>query len=346
VKEVLKQLGIRVDVVEECHTENISRYSLKLLPGATLEKLEKKATEIALVLKSYSRPIIYPVLHQGIVVLEVITAPLGLVRFDEFDLTKYANYKIPAVIGKMLNGEDLVFDLTEAPNLIVGGTTGAGKSVLLNSMICSILESGKDIRMALIDPKQVDMSSYKNVKQLLYPIATTNAEAQDIIDDLICVMNERFSKMAQEDVVNASDLHKKIPYVALFIDEMSDLVLSSKKIFSDRLCLLGQKCRAAGISLVLSTQRPAVSVMNGAIKAICPARISFKTASSMDSRVILDRIGACKLLGYGDGLIISEKHDMVRFKGAYISKEDIEAIALKHNISTKTKLLRAIRSWI
>jgi len=241
----------------------------------------------------------------------------------------------------------LVIDLVDAPHALVAGTTGSGKSVLLNSIICSILQSEKDIKLALVDPKRVEFSLYRDVKQLMYPVVNSSEEAQDIIEDLILEMNRRFKCMAEDDVNNISEYkNKKFPHIVMIIDEFSDLSLNSKSEFNNSLCLLAQKSRACGIHLVIATQRPSASIINGNIKSNFPTKIVFRTASITDSRVVIDNIDAHKLTGKGDGLIISEKYNLLRFKGAYIKKEDAENIVIKNNISLKTKAFRYIRNWI
>lgn len=347
MKEVLKQLNIKVDVEHEEHTGNVSRYFLKLLPGTTVDKIERKATEIALAAKSYGKPIIRPILHQGVVILELVTSPPSNVSFCSFDLENYQQSILPVILGKTQDNQDLVLDLVDSPHMLVSGTTGSGKSVLLNSIVCSLMESDKNVKIGLVDPKMVEFSNYSDIEQLKYPIIHTPEDTQAVIDDLIDEMNNRFKQMAWDGVSNIKQYRDvKLPYIVLVIDEFSDIVLTSGKQFSDRLCLLAQKARACGIHVVISTQRPSVGIINGAIKANFPTRVSFKVSSMTDSRVVLDRNGAEKLRGRGDGLLISDLHDMVRFQGAFLEKEDVKNTCDKHNINFKTKICRKIKHML
>jgi S-DNA-T family DNA segregation ATPase FtsK/SpoIIIE len=346
VKNTLRRFKIKADLVREQHTGNISRYYLKLHPGTSVEKLERRAVEIALAIKAYGKPLIHPIMHEGLVVMEFMTKPPSAVSFNEFDIRKYPDLALPAIIGKVQDGEELVIDLAQAPHGLVAGSTGSGKSVLLNSMICSLIESGRNVKLALVDPKRVELTAYKDVQQLMYPIANTAQEAEVIIDDLIYEMNARFVTMAKYSVTNVRDLHKRHrpPYIVMVVDEFADLVLSSDKEFVNKVCLLAQKSRAAGIHIILATQRPSTRIVNGGIKANFPMRISLKLPSAIDSRIILDHSGAEKLCPRGDGLIIYGTLNMVRFQGALLDREDIHSIAAKNEISLQTKLYRTLRS--
>jgi S-DNA-T family DNA segregation ATPase FtsK/SpoIIIE len=349
LKEVLKQFKIPAQIIKEERLGNVVRYHLKLLPGATLDKLERRATEIALAIQAYGKPIIYPILHQGIVVIEAVIKPPANVHFNEFRLSDFEQLSIPVVVGRTQDGAELVVDLKDSPHTLIAGSTGSGKSVCLNSIICSIIESGKDIKLALVDPKTVEFTPYEHVKQLMYPIATKLNDTEAILDDLILEMNDRFDMMAKFKVANIDGLKrlgKQLPYIVLVIDEFADLVMISKREFTNRICLLAQKSRAAGVHIILATQRPAVQIVNGAIKANFPTRICFKMPSYIDSRVILDRSGGEKLMGKGDGLIIHQNLDLVRFKGAYLDPEDIHAICNNNATSKTTTWLRRLRRWI
>ena len=230
MKDLLRQLKINVDILNEQHTGNVSRYYLKLHPGTNLERIERKAIEIALGMKAYGKPIIYPILHEGQVVLELITKSPATVYFNEFNLQDYPAQRIPIVFGRTHSGDPLVLDLTTMPHALVAGATGSGKSVLLNSVICSILESGRNIKLALVDPKVVELTQYKDVQQLMYPISNDVASAQDILDDLLYEMDNRYRYMVRKEVNNVADLidaGENVPYIVAVIDEYSDLALSS-----------------------------------------------------------------------------------------------------------------------
>jgi DNA segregation ATPase FtsK/SpoIIIE, S-DNA-T family len=233
------------------------------------------------------------------------------------------------------------------PHLLVAGTTGSGKSVLLHSIIASLIKYVPDIRFALIDPKQVELSYYSNIKQLLYPVVTDPATALDVLSDLVEEMENRFSILHNAGVNNIETHNarekNKLPYLVLAIDEFSDLMQSSKKLFQTKLCMLAQKARACGIHIIIATQRPSVDVITGIIKANFPSRISCKVTSLVDSRVVLDRGGAEKLIGRGDALINSIGLDMVRFQGAFIEVKEIEELCKNNERSKMSKIINYFR---
>jgi S-DNA-T family DNA segregation ATPase FtsK/SpoIIIE len=244
---------------------------------------------------------------------------------------------IPLIIGPSHGGSSIICDLIEMPHLLIGGTTGSGKSVLLHSMLCGIIESKKNIKLALIDPKRVEFPYYKDIKQLMYPVATNCEQALNIMYDLIEEMNERFEILQNSHTNLISEYNsissKQMPYIVLVIDEFSDLAQTAKKEFQEKICRLAAMSRAAGIHIIMATQRPSVNVVTGLIKANFPARISFMVPSLIDSRVILDTNGAQKLLGKGDGIIHTNGFNMVRFQGAFITTNEIKRIC-KNNKKT------------
>lgn len=327
----------------------MSKYILKMHPGAKVSKLENCATEIALGVKAYSRPIIKTITEEGLVTLELLTRPLCDVSFQELlnDLAASA-HDLPIILGKTHDGHNLIADLSKMPHLLVAGATGSGKSVLLHSIISSLIVNNVDVKMALIDPKTVELSAYAGIKQLLYPIVTEPDVALEVLSDLVMEMNERFDKMSKLAVNSISDYNnaakKPLPYIVLVIDEFSDLMHQVKKEFQKQLCMLAQKSRACGIHIVIATQRPSVDVVTGLIKANFPARISCRTTSIVDSRVILDCSGSEKLLGRGDALIKSSVHDMVRFKGAFIGLTEISKICADNQRGKWARVINYVRN--
>lgn len=349
MQEVLNQLKIKADVVEVQSNGTMSRYLLKMHPGAKVSKIERCSTEIALGVKAYSKPIIKVITEKGLVALELLTKPPHDISFHELlGELKSAQGSLPMILGQTHDGNNLVADLSKMPHLLIAGATGSGKSVMLHSIISSLIVNDADVRLALIDPKSVELSAYANVKQLLYPIATEPGNALMILSDLVNEMNNRFVLMAQASVNHISDYNerrkKKTPYIVLVIDEFSDLMYQAKKEFQGQLCVLAQKSRACGIHIIIATQRPSVDVVTGLIKANFPARISCRTTSLTDSRVILDSSGAEKLLGKGDSLIKSSLHDMVRFKGAFISLNEVNEICKKNKRGLWARILNYTRN--
>ena len=333
---LLEQLKIKADVISVETNGTMSKYYLRFKPDGRIGKLERCANEIALGLKSYSIPIIRIIPEQGLVSVELLIKPLDTVLFsnlvDSFNICIDSNQmQLPIILGKEHTGEDLIVDLALMPHLLIAGTTGSGKSVLLHSIICSLLQPHQNIKLALIDPKNVEFTCYKEVKQLMYPIINYADDAYDILSDLVEEMDKRFKIMAKSSVntisaYNKKKLKNKMPYIVLIIDEFSDLIQISKKVFQSKLTRLAQKSRACGIHIIISTQRPSADVVTGIIKANFPARISCKVTSSINSRVVLDKLGAEKLLGNGDALLDSTIYDMLRFKGAFISPDEIKIL--------------------
>lgn len=343
--EILKQLKIKADVIRTEKSKNVEKFFLKLHPSTRVDKIEKYATEIALGMKSYGKPIIKPITEQGLVSVELLISAQENVIFDSLlsDLNK-STHELPIIIGRTLFGANLILDLTKLPHLLIAGSTGSGKSVLLHSIISSLILNKNEVDLILIDPKMVELSCYGGIKNLVSPIIIEPESALKVIEGLIEEMNDRYRLLARKKVNNITEYNKKtnrkMSYLVLVIDEFADLIYSVKKEFEKALSILSQKARASGIHIILATQRPSVDVVSGNIKANFPARICFKVPSFIDSRVILDIGGAEKLMGAGDGLIVSTQHDLVRFKGAYISLQEIEKIVKENKLNTLDKLFR------
>lgn len=348
MENTLKSLKIKADVQKVDSNCAMTKYYLKLHPGEKVAKIERCATEIALGVQSYSKPIIRVVPEKGLVILEMLTDPVRLVRFEEMieDLHS-SELSLPMAIGKSHDGNNLIADLSIMPHLLIAGTTGSGKSVLLHSIINSLME-GRDIKFAMIDPKKVELSNYENIRQLMYPIITETESALDVLSDLINEMERRFKIMARKSVNTIDQYNRKfskknMPYIVLVIDEFSDLMYTAKIAFQRALCKIVQKSRACGIHVIMATQRPSADVVTGIVKANFPARISCMVSSHTDSRVILNSCGAEKLLGKGDSIIKSVGFDMVRFQGAYLSPEKIIERCKLYERSLPSKILNYLR---
>ena len=345
MEEILRQLKIKADVVGSEWNGIVAKYLLKLHSGTKLEKLERYATEIALGMKSYGKPIIKPITEEGVVSVEFIIHQQGTIPINSLyeELTN-SKLKLPIIVGRTVFGENLTIDLTSLPHLLVAGSTGSGKSIFLHSAILSLIRSKRDVSIILVDPKTVEFGAYNNIKQLLCNVINSPEEALTVLSDLINEMNSRFSLLARKKVTNIVEYNSKtlerLSYVVLIVDEFSDLMYNSKKEFQKLLCVLSQKCRAAGIHIIMSTQRPSTDIINGSIKTNFPARISFRVPSSYDSRVVLNEVGADRLLGDGDGLIISPKHNLVRFKGAFVASKDINKVVAENNLNWFQRLIR------
>lgn len=311
---VLEELKIKANVMSYKEEGPFVIFDLGLYSGGKFKQIERFSTEIALALRAVAEPLVYPVMNEGVIRMEVMVREQSTVIFD--DILPHSNGNLPLVLGQSRDGSPFTADLTKMPHLLIGGATGSGKSTMLHSIICGLL--GK-AQLALVDPKRVEFTHYKH--GLYAPTAKTAEEAVVLLKKLILEMNRRFEKLEKWKMRDISG--SKLPYIVLVIDELADLMSVNKKEIQDLLCQLAQKSRACGIHIIAATQRPSVDVVTGIIKANFPARIACRVISNADSRVILDRGGAEKLLGNGDAIIQSAEYDFKRFKGAYISEDDI-----------------------
>jgi S-DNA-T family DNA segregation ATPase FtsK/SpoIIIE len=338
IADILSGLKIKADIDHIEQNDTTTKVYLRLHPGAKVRKIESCSTEIALGTHSYGKPIIRVLTEEGLVCIELLNNKVKQVSFGDFDrlftsggIREFG--ELPVVLGKTHNGGELVVDLAQMPHLLVAGSSGSGKSVLLHSIICSLIRDGAGIRLALIDPKGVEFAAYQNTRQLLYPVVSLPGDALEILDDLILEMDDRFKTFTDAKVTNIVSYNQRndpVPYIVTVIDEFADLHRMFKKEFRNSVCTLAQKARAVGIHLVIATQYPVISVISGTIKANMPSRIALKTASANDSRVIMDCNGAEKLQGKGDAIINAGSLDMVRFQAAYIGMKDIETLCSQH----------------
>ena len=265
------------------------------------------------------------------------TVPLNnILNSAEF---KSQNGALPINLGVKIDGTPLFADLAKMPHLLVAGATGSGKSVGLNAFIVSLIEAKRshELKFVLIDPKRIEFSVYNNQEYMYMPVITDNNKAALALKHLVEEMNNRYTLFETSKTKNIAEYNqknKKIPYIVAIVDEFSDLVLTNKSV-ETYIQLLAQKARAAGIHLILSTQRPSVDVVTGSVKANFPSRLAFKTASGVDSKTILDTTGAEDLLGRGDGLYLAGSGELTRIHGAYISTEEIEAILEPYKAEVK-----------
>lgn len=347
MQQLLEQLKIKADVISIETNGIVSKYYLKLHPGGKVKKIENCVNEIALGLKSYSIPIIRLIPEIGLVSIEILTKPQNMVNFSDIQnsLSK-SNTELPVILGRTHDGKDLVADITKMPHLLIAGTTGSGKSVLLHSIICSLILKS-NIKLVLVDPKNVEFTYYKDLKQLMYPIINYADEAHAVMSDLVEEMDRRFKMMSKKSAKDINEYNakrsKKLPYIVLIIDEFADLMQMSKKEFQIKLSRLAQKSRACGIHIIIATQRPSADVITGIIKANFPARISCRVTSATNSRVVLDKNGAEKLLGKGDALICSNIYDMLRFRGAYVDQLKIKKICDNSKRNWLSKFINYMR---
>jgi len=332
----LKDFDVEGEVVEVCPGPVITMYEFKPAPGVKINKVANLSDDLALALGCGSLRVIAPIPGKSVIGIEVPNKNRETVYIRELidsNLFKTADKKIPLAIGKDTEGNPYVTDLTNMPHLLVAGSTGSGKSVFVNSLICSILYkfSPKEVKMLMIDPKMLELSIYDGIPHLLHPVVTDAPKAAKALKWAVREMIERYTLMAAKNARSITsynaEVDEPLPYIVIIVDELADLMMVSSKDVETSITRLAQMARAAGIHLVVATQRPSVDVITGLIKANFPARISFKTASRIDSRTILDVMGAEKLLGRGDMLLLPPgTARMERLHGAFVSDDEVKKI--------------------
>lgn len=303
---LLKSFGFNTTSVSLDRKRFFDVYDVKLSPGMRSSRLDRILIDIGMAMGSHSHPLGYPVMKDGVYRIEVqreeIVSPTFQGVCNSFRKTDYA----PVALGVNAIGEFVSLDLNKIPNLLVGGTTGSGKSVLLHSFVLSLL--GSDTHLYLIDPKMVEFGLYKGLKSVRSLVHSAE-EALEVIAEVRGIMEARFTALNKAGARNVVDYNRradsglKMNPIVIIVDEWADLVLQDKDI-QKALCLVAQKGRAAGISIILATQRPSARVVSGLVKANFPGRVALKVASAVDSRVILDKSGAEKITDIGTGLYL------------------------------------------
>jgi S-DNA-T family DNA segregation ATPase FtsK/SpoIIIE len=315
LENILTSFGIKAACLNYQQIDNYFFYDLKLNPGAKVAALKKYGDEISLALKSPCKPII-KVLHQeGLVRLEFAGArknPLKL--FDFFTNANIPHGKINCLLGQAVGGEKIWMDLAQNPHMIVAGTTGSGKSTLLHNLISNLFNYN-DVELFLVDPKQIEFSQYE--KHCGIPVCYTYLATMELLNSLLQTMETRYDQMRNGNIIDLKP-------IVVIIDEFADIMIQDKdNLFLKLVCRLSQKCRAAKIHLILSTQRPSTNVISGTIKANFPARIACRVASHIDSKVILDSAGAENLLGRGDALLRDQTRQLERFQIAHTTAKEV-----------------------
>lgn len=336
IQKVLDHLNIPAKVVNTIQTDMMTRY---LIETDKIAKVERAARDIAIGIRAPGIPTVTPLYSEGLIAVDFINNPDLLVDF--FEILNHINGIVPVALGKDYQGNPFYKDLVDFPHVLISGTTGSGKTVMLHSIICSIIYYNL-AKLVLIDPKMVEFLPYTNIRQLLFPVVNTPADAFGAIKKLIDVMEERFSILHSANVSTIQEYNKKkkpLDYIVVVIDEYSDLIYTAKKEFQNLISRLAQKCRACGIHIIIATQRPSADVVTGVVKANFPTKISFRVSSAINSRVVLDEKGAECLLGRGDGMI-KDNLGITRFKGAFISPDDIKLLCSNNLTESRNWLVR------
>ena len=355
LEQTFKDFGFNIRVVEIQTGPVIAQFEVELEAGLRLSKITGLADDLAIALRVPSVRIVAPIPGKNTVGIEVPNTTRQIVRLRE--VIEEANGKaqkmrIPVYLGKDVSGNPMTVDLATLPHLLIAGRTGTGKSVCLNSIITSMVMTRRpdEVRMLMIDPKMVELSPYKSLPHLMHPVVTDMKKAEAILAWAVEKMEERYHLLARAGVRHLSgynqlgeeELMERIrpendderrqipthmPYIVIVADELADLMMTSAKEVETHIIRLAQKSRAVGIHLVLATQKPTVDVITGLIKSNLPARICFQVASRTDSRVVLDEMGADKLLGNGDMLFLwPGTSTLLRGQGTYLSDDEINRV--------------------
>lgn len=339
--KTLASFGVQTTYLGASRGPSVTRYELQPAPGVKLSKIANLADDVALNL-AVGGVRIAPVPDKPAVGIEIPNKVKDTVFFRELadtpDFKKTFDKKLVTVLGKDISGNSVTCNITKMPHLLIAGTTGSGKSVCVNSIIMSILmkSTPDDVRLIMVDPKQVEFMMYNGIPHLLIPVVTEPKKAAGALAWAVTEMENRYTLFSENNVRNIdgyNDLAKnddeleRMPHIVIFIDELADLMMASPKDVEDSIVRLAQKARAAGMYLVIATQKPIVSVVTGLIKGNIPSRIALLVSSNSDSRVILDGSGAEKLLGNGDMLYMPVgAQKPVRLQGCYVSDSEIERV--------------------
>ncbi|MBR5662303.1 MAG: cell division protein FtsK [Bacilli bacterium] len=343
LENVLKDFGVSAKVVKIHIGPAVTQYELTVPNGTKVSKITTVNKEIALAMSAKDVRIQAPIPGKNTIGIEIPNSAVNAVRIKEILLTK-GDGKLNIALGKDIMGNPILADLSKMPHLLIAGSTGSGKSVCTNSIICSILMNYRpdEVKLVLVDPKKVELSNYNGIPHLLTPVVTDPKKASIALQKVVAEMERRYDEFSEKGVKNIEGYNdyvlkqnkkhpetpmKKMHYLVTIIDELADLMLVAAKDVEDSILRITQMARAAGIHLIVATQRPSTDVITGVVKANIPSRIAFAVASSIDSRTILDMSGAEKLLGKGDMLYLPMgENTPTRIQGCFISDEEIKKL--------------------
>lgn len=337
IEQTLHDFGVNATLVNVTKGPSVTRYELEPAPGVKVNKIQNLSEDIALKL-AVSSVRIEPIPGKAAIGIEVpakTSEPVSFRSIVDCPEVKNAKGKLCIGLGKDISGRVVVADLSKMPHLLIAGSTGSGKSVCINTIICSLLYKAApdEVKLILVDPKVVELTNYNGIPHLLTPVVTGPKQAASALHWAVVEMERRYSLFAKTQVRKIDDYNalvqpgEKLPFIVVIIDELSDLMMVAAVDVEDAILRLAQKARAAGIHLILATQRPSVDVLTGTIKANIPSRIAFAVSSQIDSRTILDASGAEKLLGRGDMLFFpTGANKPIRVQGAYIADDELNRV--------------------
>ena len=346
--QVLRDFGIEGKVVAAHVGPAVTQYELEIKAGTKVNKILSLNREIALALAAKDVRIQAPIPGKSTIGVELPNKSISMVNVREVLSsvpTSLSDSKLLSVLGRDIMGEPRWMEINKTPHLLVAGSTGSGKSVCINSILASILMRSKpdEVKLVLVDPKKVELSIYNGVPHLLAPVVTDAKKANIALKKIVAEMERRYDVFEESKTKNITsynkyidkqneslpegEKNKRMPYIVVIIDELADLMLVAAKEVEDSIMRITQMARAAGIHLIVATQRPSTDVITGVVKANIPSRISFAVSSGIDSRTILDMTGAEKLLGKGDMLYLPQGENVPqRIQGTFISEEETKAI--------------------
>lgn len=337
--ETLSNFGIDAKVSQVSIGPSITQYEIQPAAGIKVSRIVSLSNDIALSLASSDLRMEAPIPGKSAIGIEIPNKDkigVGLREIIESNEFRDIDTKLPMALGKAISGKPIVADIEKMPHLLIAGATGSGKSVCINTLIASIIYRAKpdEVKLLMIDPKMVELSVYNGIPHLLIPVVTEPKKAANALNWAVTEMNKRYKRFSESGVRDMKGFNKKnldkaerMPQIVIIIDELADLMMVSAADVEDYICRLAQMARAAGIHLIVATQRPSVDIITGTIKANIPSRISFAVSSQIDSRTILDTGGAEKLLGRGDMLFhpVGESKPL-RIQGAFIDEDEVEEI--------------------
>ena len=341
LEETLSNFGVEAKVVQVTKGPSVTRFELQPSPGVKVSKIVNLQDDIALGLAANGVRMEAPIPGKAAIGIEVPNKKQSPVFLREvLDSKEFTsnNKNLAFALGKDITGKCIVGDLSKMPHMLIAGATGSGKSVCINSLIISLLYkySPEEVKLLMVDPKVVELSVYNGIPHLLIPVVTDPKKAAGALNWAVNEMNKRYNLFSQMKVKNIEsynnlfekgEIQEKLPYIVVIVDELADLMMACPNDVEDYICRLAQMARAAGMHLIIATQRPSVDVITGVIKANIPSRVSFAVSSGTDSRTILDQVGAEKLLGRGDMLYYPiGENKPIRVQGAFISEEEVEKV--------------------